>query len=93
MTMHPTGDRNPVLVFFGWLLIAVGGLITFASGACTVTFVIGGFSQTNADGFIEWLLLCLAIGAAPMIFGAGLVVVGWLMCRRRVTRRDRPPPH
>jgi hypothetical protein len=90
--MSPPRDRNPVVVFFGWLLIAIGGLVTFASGACTVTFVVGGLNQTNADGFIGWLLLCLAFGAVPMLLGAGIAAIGWLMCRRRVTRPDRSPP-
>lgn len=90
--MSPPGERNPVVVFFGLLLIAVGGLIALASGACTLAVTLGGLSQAGGDGFVALLLLCLAVGAVPMIFGVGLVVVGSLMCRRRVTRRDRPPP-
>jgi hypothetical protein len=81
-------DRNPVAKFFGLLLIGVGGVITLASGACTITFAAGGIGQTDASGAMNWLLLCLGIGALPMAFGAGLVVIGWLLCRRRVTRRD-----
>jgi hypothetical protein len=86
--MSPPRGRNRVVVFFGWLLVAVGGVIAFTSGTCTLSFVVGGITQPNPDGLIVWLLLCLAIGAVPMAAGAGLAFLGWLMCRPAVTRRD-----
>ena len=73
--------RNPVMAFFGWLIMAVGALIFLAAGACTVAFNVAGASQTDPGGVVSLLLMSLAFAAIPLAIGAGLVVLGWLMAR------------
>ena len=71
--------------FFGALLIGVGLLIAGAGGLCTVTGVLmllrgGGANLGEALG------LPALFGAAPILVGVGLFLLG-----RRLHRRAKTP--
>lgn len=80
---------SQVAVFFGWLLMAVGGLIALTAGACSLLFVASMFgNRPGFDGLIEMIPLILIFGGVPFAVGTGLVIVGRRISKPRVTGRD-----
>lgn len=84
-----TISPSPLKIFFGWLLMAVGGLIALTCGLCTLGFTFGCTMAAIAAGphtDQNWLgsgMLGLAIGAPPTAIGAGLFVLGLKLARKR----------
>ncbi len=89
--MSPRPERSPAVVFLGWLLIGIGGLITVTAGACTAIFAVPGIlsSLEHPEGVPGLLLMVLIFGGIPILFGIGLVVAGRALARRPGAR-DRP---
>jgi hypothetical protein len=91
-TSPPPPQPTPVERFFGWLLVAVGGLMALLCGACTLTFwgvsffgAIGG--QPDALGAMAGLFVMVAIiGGLPTVGGVVLVWAGW-----RIVHPKTPP--
>jgi hypothetical protein len=80
---------SPVKVFFGWCLMAVGGLIALTCGLCTFGFVvvgvIGAFGRYGGGPFsmISSLLAALMFGGLPTLVGAGVFIAGREMTLKR----------
>lgn len=86
-TDDPDG-RNPVTLFFGVLLIAVGALIATLCGLCTLVFIGGSMVelQSNGSRALSGIPLFLLIGGTPTAFGAILIWLGAMMLRRNPKR-------
>ena len=69
---------SPVKRFFGAILIAVGGLIAFLSGACTLVFIVLGMSASSA---VYNMGMALTIGIVPFIVGVVLFILGRALWR------------
>lgn len=80
-----------VRIFFGWLLLAVGGLVAVLSGGCTLFFVIGNIRSSTDHGD---LLIPLAVGGIPFVLGILAYHGGrWLLRRGRsaaAEKKDEP---
>ncbi|WP_420471805.1 hypothetical protein [Brevundimonas sp. FT23042] len=84
-----TGKPNPVAAFFGWLLMAAGVLIALTAGACSVVFIVSLISSVGApEAWPSMLGLILLFGGLPVGFGVGLIFIGRMLARRKITRRD-----
>jgi hypothetical protein len=72
-----------VIRFFGWLLMAMGGLIALTAGACTL--IVGGqmiwASLQYAQGIPGSLFLILIFGGVPIMVGIGLFIAGRALAR------------
>ena len=82
------GERNPVVRFFGWLLMGIGGLIAVTAGACSLYFLVSMVASTGSGGFggvLGSLGLVAAFGGVPIAVGVGLFVAG-----RAISRPSRP---
>jgi hypothetical protein len=79
-------DNKAIQRFFGYILIAVGGLITLLSGGCTVAWlgffawntgraIIAGsiFNPVNVNAFAAAFGLTLIVGGLPIAIGVVLV--------------------
>lgn len=88
--MSPRPERNPAVIFFGWLLMGIGGLIAVTAGACSLYFVVSmlGNGAGGPDGFVNVLFMTLIFGGIPIAVGAALIFAGRAISRPRVTRRD-----
>lgn len=89
---------NPVLGFFGAMLIGVGALIAVLCGLCTGVFFIGGLFGGRGDMFggVDIAIMSLFIGGIPTAIGVGLFYGGRAMLRasdppKPVVRLDEPP--
>jgi hypothetical protein len=85
--------RDPVRVFAGRALVAVGALILGLSGLCTLYF--GGMVLVQdlklANGYTNLITMApfvLVIGGLPMLIGFGILRWGLSVLRKR----PRPPP-
>jgi hypothetical protein len=88
----PSGS-SAVALFFGWMLIVVGGLIGGLCGLCTLVFIGAGvFSSatTGADASLD-VILALVIGGLPTAIGAGIVFAGITVVRGTRAPRATPP--
>ena len=78
---------SPVKVFFGWCLMAVGGLIALTCGLCTLGFMAAGAVSAIKGGGafagVQAIAVSLMFGGLPTAIGAGIFVVGWKMTRNR----------
>lgn len=88
--MSPRPERNPAVVFFGWLLMGIGGLIAVTAGACSVVFLVSmlGSAGSSLEGLPGMLGLMLIYGGIPLGVGVLLVVAGRAISEPRFTRRD-----
>lgn len=87
--MSEQGQRNPVIVFFGWVLMGIGGLIAATAGACSLIFLAQVATAGGGLAGIAGMLGLIAIfGGTPMVVGVGLFIAGRVISRRRVTRPD-----
>ena len=64
--------------FFGAILVAVGGLIAFLSGACTVAFMVMGLGAPNPMGNIS---MAITFGIVPIAIGVVLFILGRALWR------------
>jgi hypothetical protein len=73
--------------FFGWLLMAIGGLMVTLCGLCSLAFGIAALSSPNvpAETFSGRSILPLVVvfGAPPIVVGAFLFWVGYRLVRPR----------
>lgn len=87
--MSPRPERSPAVVFFGWLLMGIGGLIAVTAGACSLYFLAGLLGAGDGlDGLVSGLGLILIFGGVPIAVGLALIYAGRVISRPRVTRRD-----
>ena len=89
--MSPRPERNPAVVFFGWLLMGIGGLIAVTAGACSLYFlagVLGAGGGGGLDGLMSGLGLILLFGGVPIAVGLALIVAGRAISRPGGARRD-----
>ena len=85
--------------FIGGLILAVGALVAFLSGACTLTVgatVLGSMLRGQGGGGAG-LVLVLIVGGVPFTGGVALMLLGWSMVRpprkpRPEVFGDPPPP-
>ena len=87
MTDPGPHDPSAVTVFFGRILMAVGGVIALSCGLCTVSFAGWGLwsaFQPDGPGY-GWAMaiVALKIGVVPTGVGVGIVVVGRDLARPR----------
>jgi hypothetical protein len=85
---EPSGG-SAVALFFGWMLIVVGGLIGGLCGLCTLVFIGAGMvstATTGSDASVD-VILALVIGGLPTAVGAGIVFAGIT-----IIRGARAPP-
>lgn len=90
--MSPRQERNPVVVFLGWLLMGIGGLIAVTAGACSAIFAIPAVlsSLEYPGGLPGMLVMVLIFGGVPILFGIGLFVAGRAIARPSRVRRLPP---
>jgi len=81
MAAEPT--RDPGRTFFGYVLVAVGGLMTALCGLCTATFMV---AAVVPGGDTSFFVMALVIGGIPTGIGVALFVAG-----RAVLRHPKPP--
>jgi hypothetical protein len=84
---------SAVALFFGWMLIVVGGLIGGLCGLCTVVFIGAGMvstATTGSDASID-IVLALLVGGLPTALGAGIVFAGVTIIRGARAPRPTPP--
>jgi hypothetical protein len=74
--MSTTG--NPVLAFFGWVMIVVGVLIAGLAGLCSAAFLQMMFQDGGNSGGIGLILL---FGGIPLGIGLAMAFGGWAMVR------------
>lgn len=76
--MNPRPAPNPALVFFGWLLMGIGGLIAVTAGACTVIFAVPAVQSSleYPEGLPGTLLMLFIFGGIPLLFGIALFIAG-----------------
>jgi hypothetical protein len=78
--------------FFGWLMMAAGGLIALTTGACTL-YVLAGLMANGSGGYGttgEWAVMALVIGGLPCLIGVGLFFGGRKLSRPPRARRAAP---
>ena len=82
---------NPGRRFLGYVLVAVGALLTLLSGACTLTWL--GFiavsvvrSPTRRAGVVPAILVALPVGGLPIAVGLAMIAGG-----RSLSKPQRPP--
>jgi hypothetical protein len=91
MSLYDRPPPRTVAIFFGWVVMAVGGLMGLLCGACTLIVWGVGFTSTPLDGAMSLFLTAAVIGGLPTVCGAALFWVGWRMVRpRRTTPRPAP---
>lgn len=75
-------------VFFGWILMAVGGLIALTCGLCTLGVAAYGVSGQagSPPGPMSVVMMALIFGGVPTAAGVGLFILGL-----RLTRGPKPP--
>jgi hypothetical protein len=86
-------QNRAVRRLFGWLLIAIGGLIATLCGLCTLAFVfIGVASSAQSSGGGAGLVgLALIVGGIPIALGVGLIFLGrWLLRSGRAVNQVAP---
>jgi hypothetical protein len=82
------GAGNPGGMFFGMLLMAIGGLITLLCGLCSAGFLWLMMSESRNGGDIAGSLVTVGIiGGVPIIVGVTLFLVG-----RGLYRSSKPKP-
>jgi hypothetical protein len=73
-------EQNAVVRFFGYVLMAVGGLIGLLSGGCTVVFVgamlLGAVQTMRFSELFSMAPMALIFGGIPFAIGAGLFLAG-----------------
>ena len=82
-------EPSPAVRFFGLSMIAVGALMAFLSGACTLVFLTMGLSPKSQGGDIGMVWVSLGLGLPFVAIGIALVFGG-----RALARRHKPidPP-
>lgn len=87
---NPNQTKNPVVTFFGWLLMGIGGLIAVTAGACSLYFLVSmlGGGSGGFGGWISALGLVMLFGGIPFAVGAALFFAGRVISRPRITKRD-----
>jgi hypothetical protein len=92
----PEPQPAPGGQFFGWLLMAVGGLMVLLCGACTVTLWAGtliGATQTSGPAgsaaavIVTGFIVVGLIGGVPTAGGALLVWAGWRLVHPRAPKK------
>jgi hypothetical protein len=85
-----SGERNPVAVFFGWIMLAAGVLIAGSAGLCSAVFLVMTVGETAASSrgalfgdLPSMLLLVLLFGGIPIAAGVGIGFLGWMIVRKR----------
>lgn len=82
-------EPHPVILLFGFLLMAAGVLIAFTAGACSLIFLLAMLGSGDPlEGLATGLGMMLFYGGIPMAVGAALILAGRAISRRRVTRGD-----
>ncbi len=93
--MTSTQDPGPVRKFFGWLLMAVGGLIAGTTGACSLyilaTSIFSGGDLGYFGGLLSWIALVLVVGGIPCLIGVAVFFGGRALCRPRPRNRPTVP--
>jgi hypothetical protein len=77
--------RSPVVVFLGWLVMAVGVLVALTAGLCTLLLAPSMFS--GPGDVSAGLVLLSVFGGVPALVGVGMVLAGW-----SIVRPPRPSP-
>ena len=77
-----------VAQFFGWLLMAVGGLIMFTAGGCSLFVLIS--SLDYVPGLLGMLMMILMFGGVPILIGLALFATGRYLAK--VGRPRQLPP-
>lgn len=84
MNDQPSARRNPVGVFFGWLLLSVGVLIAGTAGLCTLAVLGVSLNAGGALGdLVSVALMALIFGGVPFVVGTGLGFIGWMIVRKK----------
>ena len=83
---------QPILRFFGSMLVAVGALIATLSGLCSVTLIAPAIIQVLSDpstlgNVLSGAPLVAIIGGLPFLLGVALIVGG-----RALMGVSKPPP-
>ena len=85
---------NPVVAFFGWLLMCGGALVAATTGTCTVYFLAAPILQGEGvdyfGGLVSWILLVMIVGGVPCLIGVGMFFLGRFVARRG-NARQLPP--
>jgi hypothetical protein len=88
----PDSGGDGIARLFGFLLMAVGGLITLLSGLCSLGFLLATIeSVVRAPASVAPMIgLILVFGGVPLAVGVGLFVLGRSLTR---PRRENPSEH
>lgn len=80
-------NASPARRFFGWMLTVLGGLWVLLTGGCTLTLtgIMASEMGGNFTDDARMLLVYLALGAVFVAPGAGLLIWGLALLRRRRT--------
>ena len=85
--------------FFAGLLMAIGALIAFLCGSCTLLFGGGVFVSTilrptwsGLSGVLPMLPILLVVGVLPTVFGVLVFLAGQRVWRRSSASDARPSP-
>jgi hypothetical protein len=91
--VEPKGKRNPLLMFFGACLMAVGALIATLCGLCTVAVSGSMLATGGGSGGVDpsgTVLILFLFGGLPTLFGVAVFGVGvWLVRHRPPATGDR----
>ena len=64
--------------FFGWLLMAIGGLMATLCGLCSLVFGIASFAGNRpAETFSPMLIVVIVLGAPPTVIGGFIFWAGY----------------
>jgi hypothetical protein len=81
-----SGERSPLTILIGSIVLAAGTLIALLSGGCTLLF--GGWIISDAlhgrggSGAVgQAVIMVLALGGVPFAVGAVAAWAGWRMIR------------
>jgi hypothetical protein len=90
-------DNKTIRLFFAYILMAVGGLMTLLSGGCTVVWlgflvwnIIGGiingsvFNSVQVNAIGAAFGLTLIVGGLPLAIGVALIA-----CGRKLDKDER----
>jgi hypothetical protein len=77
-----------VAQFFGWLLMAVGGLIMLTAGGCSVFVLLSSLGYP--EGLPGMLMMILMFGGVPILVGLGLFLAGRHLAKAGAPRQSPP---
>lgn len=81
-------SASPIRTFFGWILMAVGGLIALTCGLCTVAGVTIGLHQRRTDP--HNIISATALVQMSLVFGgAALGGIGLFVGGLQLTKKPR----